>query len=161
VLLYDRDDRLFLPLTQRAQTLQTHGGQISLPGGAREPQDKSFSETAVREVSEELGVPAEAISVLGPLTPLYVPPSRFCVYPYVGRALCPFSMRPDPDEVAEVIEVPLDHLLDPGSKGVRTRTRDGRRYEVPLYKLADHQVWGATAMILAEFLAMVRAALVP
>ena len=158
ILLYERDGRLLLPLTRRTLTVEMHSGQISLPGGAREPQDHSFEQTALRETREELGIPNAAISVLGPLTPLYIPPSQFCVYPYVGRTPGAFPLSPDPDEVAEVIEVSLDHLLEPATRQENTHLRDGKRYDVPLYVVASHRVWGATAMILAEFLALLRAA---
>ena len=158
ILLYERAGRLLLPLTRRTLTVEMHSGQISLPGGAREPQDASFAQTALRETREELGIPDAAISVLGPLTPLYIPPSQFCVYPYVGRTPRAFPLSPDPDEVAEVIEVSLDHLLEPVTRQEKTHFRDGKRYDVPLYMVANHRVWGATAMILAEFLALVRAA---
>ena len=158
ILLYERVGRLFLPLTRRTLTVEMHSGQISLPGGAREPQDTSFAQTALRETREELGIPNAKITVLGPLTPLYIPPSQFCVYPYVGRTPGAFPLSPDPDEVAEVIEVSLDHLLEPATRQEKTHFRDGKRYKVPLYMVANHRVWGATAMILAEFLALLRAA---
>jgi len=158
VLLYERESGLVMPLTRRAQTVEMHKGQISLPGGAREPQDASFAQTALRETCEELGIPEEAIELLGSLTPLYIPPSRFCVYPYVGYARHTFPLHPDPNEVAEVIEVPLEHLLDPATRQVEIHFRHRQRFQVPIYEVAHHKVWGATAMILAEFLAMLRAA---
>jgi len=158
ILLYKRGNDLVLPLTRRTQTVEMHKGQISLPGGAREPQDRDFAQTALRETSEELGIPEETIEVLGPLTPLYIPPSRFCVYPYVGYARHIGPMHPDPNEVAEVIEVPLRHLLNPATRQMETHLRDQQKFQIPIYKLAKHKVWGATAMILAEFLTMLRAA---
>ena len=157
VLLYERDNRLVLPLTRRTQTVETHKGQISLPGGAREPQDQDFAQTALRETCEELGIPEEAVEVLGSLTPLYIPPSRFCVYPYVGCASRPHPLRPDPHEVAEIIEVSLEQLLDPTTRQVETHLRDNQRFQVPVYRVANQKVWGATAMILAEFLAVLAA----
>lgn len=158
VLLYEREDSLVVPLTCRTQTVEMHKGQICLPGGAREPQDSSFAETALRETREELGIPEAAIEVLGSLTPLYIPPSCFCVYPYVGCTRRAFPLRPDPSEVAEVIEARLDRLLDPAAQECEIRYRNGKRYEVPVYRVGNHRVWGATAMMLAEFLALLRAA---
>jgi len=158
VLLYEREGNLVLPLTRRTQTVEMHRGQISLPGGAREPLDESFAQTALRETHEELGIPEDAISVLGPLTPLYVPPSQFCVYPFVGHALRVPPLCPDPNEVAEIIEVSLEHLLDPVTREEEAHLRDGKSYDVPIYRVGTDRVWGATAMILAEFLAMLQAA---
>ena len=157
-LLYERQGKLVLPLTRRAETVELHKGQVSLPGGAREPQDQSLVQTALRETCEELGIPEEVIEVIGALTPLYIPHSRFCVYPYVGYSSHSFAIRSDPNEVAEVIEVSLEHLLDPATRRVEIHFRDNQRFEVPVYQVADQKVWGATAMILAEFLAMLRAA---
>lgn len=158
VLLYERQDRLVLPLTRRTETVEMHKGQISLPGGAREPQDHGFAQTALRETCEELGIPEETVEVLGALTPLYIPPSRFCVYPYVGYTSRTYPLRSDPNEVAEIIEVPLEHLLDPATRQVEIHSRDKQRFQVPVYWVANQKVWGATAMILAEFLTMLSAA---
>nr|MBC7245128.1 CoA pyrophosphatase [Chloroflexota bacterium] len=157
-LLYEKEGSLVLPLTCRTQTVELHKGQISLPGGAREPQDETFADTALRETCEELGIPEQAIEVLGALTPLYIPSSRFCVYPYVGYAKQAFSLRPDLNEVTEVIEVPLDLLLEPSTRRVETHFRDNQRFEVPIYQVASYKVWGATAMILAEFLTLLEMA---
>lgn len=158
VLLYEQNGDLVLPLTQRTETVELHKGQISLPGGAREPQDKTLIDTALRETNEELGIPREKIELLGALTPLYIPVSSFCVYPYVGYAKEVFSLQFDPKEVQRVIEVPLELLLDASTRQVEIHFRDNQRFEVPVYRIASHRVWGATAMILAEFLALVRLA---
>lgn len=158
LLVYRRQGDLVLPLTRRTDKLEMHKGQISLPGGAREPQDGNFVQTALRETREELGIPARAIEVLGSLTPLFIPVSSFCVYPYVGYARRAFSLRPDANEVAEAIEMSVERLLDPATRQVEIHLRDNQRFEVPTYRVGDHRVWGATAMILAEFLALLRTA---
>lgn len=159
LLLYRRKGRLVMPFTLRTDNVETHRGQISFPGGAREPHDPSFAHTALRETSEELGIPETAIEILGPLTPLYIPPSRFCVYPHVGYMRRCLRIRPDTTEVAQVIEAPLECLLDPAIRRVETHFREGQEYQVPMYLLGEHRVWGATAMILAEFLAMLHQAM--
>lgn len=161
VLLYEQGGNLVLPLTYRTETVELHKGQISLPGGAREPQDETFADTALRETNEELGISKEAIELLGALTPLYIPVSRFCVYPYVGYARQAFTLRCDPNEVLKVIEVPLELLLDPSTRRIETHFRDNQKFEVPVYHIASYKVWGATAMILAEFLALLRLAQSP
>ncbi len=159
VLLYPRQGQLVLPLTLRTQSVELHKGQVSLPGGAREPCDPSFQDTALREASEEVGVPRAEVETLGMLTPLYIPVSSFCVYPFVGHIPRPFPLHADPNEVQQVIETPLERLLDPETRQVELHARDGRTYQVPSYHVAGQRVWGATAMILAEFLTLLRTAL--
>ena len=109
-LFYPRKNRLHLVFTRRTDRVSSHQAQISFPGGRREP-DEEFDQTALRETNEELGVNPESVRILGRLTPLYVPPTNFCIYPVVGFAAERPDFRPSPNEVAEVIEVPVDHLL--------------------------------------------------
>ncbi len=156
LLLYRRHHQLVLPLTRRTETVQSHKGQVSLPGGAREPHDETLVDTAVRETCEELGIREHSVQVIGALTPLYIPVSGYCAHPYVAHAERAPVFRPQPEEVAEVLEAPLWQLLDPSTRGVTTHVRDGQRYRVPFYQLRQHQVWGATAMILGEFVALLR-----
>lgn len=161
VLLYPRQGELVLPLTRRTDTVEMHRGQVSLPGGAREPQDHDFSQTALRETCEELGIPEGTAQILGALSPLYIPPSRFCVYPYVGYVNAPPLLHPDPAEVAAVIEVPLRHLMDLDTREIEVHWRNDQRFEVPVYRVAEQKVWGATAMMLAELVALLRAVQAP
>jgi 8-oxo-dGTP pyrophosphatase MutT (NUDIX family) len=161
MLLYPRQGELVLPLTQRTDTVEMHRGQVSLPGGAREPQDRDFAQTALRETCEELGIPEGAVQLLGALSPLYIPPSQFCVYPYVGYVSTPPLLHPDPAEVAAVIEVPLRNLLEPDTRQVEVHWRNRQRFEVPIYRVAEQRVWGATAMMLAELVALLRAVQAP
>jgi len=159
LLLYQRAGQWVLPLTRRSDTVQIHRGQISLPGGAREPQDRSLAHTAVRETCEELGIPEDSVELIGALTPLYIPVSGFCVYPHVTHSRRTPAFHPQSEEVAEILEAPLGQLLDHNTRKVVVRVRDGQRYRVPFYQLRRHQVWGATAMILSEFVALLRQAL--
>lgn len=159
ILLYPRSEGLCFPLTRRTENVFAHKGQISLPGGAREPGDASFEDTARRETAEELGISARRLEVLGSLSPLYVPVSRFCIYPYVAHTPRRPVFRPDPVEVAEVIAMPLSLLLDRSARSVETRVIEGIALTIPFYHVGGHQVWGATAMILAEFGALLQAAL--
>jgi 8-oxo-dGTP pyrophosphatase MutT (NUDIX family) len=99
-------------LTRRTEHVAEHKGQISLPGGAVDPDDPSIAHTAVRESCEEVGVCNDAMRILGSLTPVYIPPSDFCVQPYVASMLQHPQFLPQPEEVAEIIEVPLPYLLD-------------------------------------------------
>jgi len=151
-LLYERADTLCLPFTCRTETLELHKGQVSFPGGARELQDTDLAATAKRETREELGIPEGTVTILGPLTPLFIPVSGFCVYPYVGFAHGDPVMVPDAAEVAEVLEVSLPQLRDPAIREEEVHWREGQRFEIPVYRIGTHRIWGATAMILAEFL---------
>ena len=157
VLLYPHNDEPVVVLTVRREHLPDHAGQISFPGGQREGVE-SLPETALREAEEEIALPPSSVQVLGPLTPLYIPPSNFCVHPFVGRATSVPHLHPTDDEVGQVLEVPLDHLLDPATRKTETRRLDGSTIDVPYYDVSGHTVWGATAMMLAEFLTVVREA---
>jgi len=152
VLLYPRRGRLHLLLTRRTELVLHHRGQISLPGGTRH-EGESLEATAFRETAEELGIPLDGVRVLGCLTPLFIPPSNFCIYPTVAfLPEAPECFRPQPDEVAEVIEAPLDALIDPAAAKRETWVFEGRTMLVPYYGLGEHKVWGATAMVLAELI---------
>jgi len=155
LLLYPRDGRLHLVLTRRAEHLPSHKGQISLPGGARDPGE-SFEETALREAHEELDVEPASIQVLGRLTPLYISPSNYCIRPVVGYAPSRPDFRPDRAEVAEVLEVPLADLLDPSTVQEEDWNLRGFQVRVPFFAVKEHKVWGATAMVLAEFVELLR-----
>ena len=157
VLLYPLNGEICFPLTLRTETVEDHKGQVSLPGGAREPGDLSFSDTALRETREELGVDPQRVEILGRLSSLYIPPSNYCVHPRVGYTpVCP-EFETNPEEVAEVLEMPLSHLLDPSSHQEEIRTLRGRRFTVPFYRLGPNKIWGATAMVLHEFETILRA----
>lgn len=155
LLLYPLDGRLHLVLTRRTEHLSSHSGHISLPGGACNPGE-SFEETALREAHEELDVEPASIQVLGRLTPLYISPSNFCIHPVVGYTSVRPAFRPDPHEVAEVLEVPLAELLDPATVREEDWHLRGMEVRVPFFAVNEHKVWGATAMVLAEFVELVR-----
>jgi 8-oxo-dGTP pyrophosphatase MutT (NUDIX family) len=129
----------------------SHKGQISLPGGAREPGDRTLLDTALREAKEELGISAEKAEILGSLTSLYIPGSDYCIRPYVAYVSSRPELHPDPFEVAESIEMPLRLLLDPATRQEEMRELRGAQVVVPFYRLGAHKVWGATAMVLGEF----------
>ena len=167
LLLYPMDGRLWLPLTRRSANLSHHGGQISLPGGRVEPRDPSWWHGALREAHEECGIIPGAVSYVGALTPLYVPPSNYEVHPFVGFTPTPPVFQRQAEEVDEIIVLSLDRLLDPAGKGEREGLWDGRQRRVPYYRGArvavppdamsldapcadEIVIWGATAMILSE-----------
>lgn len=151
LLLYPRDGELTFVLTRRTDSVGTHKGQISLPGGAVEPDDDGPVAAALRETCEELAVCDENIRLLGELTPLYVVVSDFVIHPIVGYLPAHPQFVPQPSEVAEVIEVRLADLLDEQVKVEERWTLSGVEVDVPYYRLNGHIIWGATAIILSEF----------
>ena len=155
LLLYPVHSVLHVVLTVRTSSLNHHSGQISLPGGGWEEGDASFQDTALREAWEEIGVNTDGLELLGPLTSLYIPPSNNVIHPFVAYVPQRPAFRPDPIEVADLLEVPLSLLLDPVTRREEEWVRDGAPVRVPFYAVGEHKVWGATATVLAEFLALI------
>ena len=151
LLLYNVGGETCLVLIRRPSTVLHHKDQVSFPGGQVEKGEDSV-QAALRETWEEIGVPQDRVRVLGGLTPLFIPPSNFCIYPVVATATGPLPIRPQPEEVAEIIEVPLAHLRDLRNARRETWMIRGEPTEVPFYAFGPHKIWGATAMVLAEFL---------
>jgi 8-oxo-dGTP pyrophosphatase MutT (NUDIX family) len=155
LLLYPRRSAPHIVLIRRTSNVLHHKDEISLPGGQLEAGEDAVL-AALRETEEEIGAPRDHVRVVGKLTPLFIPPSNFCIYPVVGTADGPLVFVPERSEVAEIIEVPLAHLADPASARRENWTLRGRTVEVPFYAFGPHKIWGATAMVLAEFLAMLK-----
>jgi 8-oxo-dGTP pyrophosphatase MutT (NUDIX family) len=150
LLLYPDAGQWRLPLTLRPAHLAAHAGQVSLPGGAVEPGETTAT-AALREFHEELGDDGQPIDLLGTLSPLYVQASNYLVTPWVAVAASRPHFDPNAAEVAEVLEVPLAHLLDPSQFGSHPRQHEGQAYSAPHFLFQSHQIWGATCMILGEF----------
>ncbi len=150
-LFYASERNTHLVFIKRNEYDGPHSAQVSFPGGAREPVDKTREETALRETREEVGIKGR-VEILGALTPLHIPISNFMVYPYVGWMEEAPLFRPDPTEVQYVIEAPLSALLDPGNSRSETLKHHGQFMEVPFYSVSNEKIWGATAMMLSEVL---------
>ena len=154
LLLYPVRGPLHLVLTLRTSDLDHHAGQVALPGGGWEEGDGTLRETALREAGEELGIATDGLELLGPLTPLYVPPSHNLVHPFVTYTPQRPAFRPDPREVAELLEIPLSLFLDPAIRHEEEWVIGGTPVCIPFYAVGGHEVWGATAIVLAEFVAL-------
>jgi 8-oxo-dGTP pyrophosphatase MutT (NUDIX family) len=145
LLLYtaEEEGELRLVLTRRTDSVADHKGQISLPGGAVDPGDASTAHTALRETCEEIGVCMDDVE-----------PSDFCIEPHVAYVPHRPTFDLQPCEVAEVIEVPVSHFLGDRNKAVEDRSMHDPPMRVPYFNVFGHKVWGATAMVLAEFAAV-------
>jgi 8-oxo-dGTP pyrophosphatase MutT (NUDIX family) len=142
-----------IPAILRPVEMRAHAGQVSLPGGMVEASE-SPEQCALREFEEELGASAACLEIIGELTPVYVFVSGFVVSPLVAVSAVPLTYRPNPEEVAAAIELPLASLADPANRGEHTIERRGLRFTVPHFAIAGQQIWGATSLILAEFAAL-------
>jgi len=151
LLLYPGSEGPSVVLTLRHADLPQHAGQVSLPGGAAEPGE-TLERAALREAHEEVGVDPSKVRLLGRLSPLHIPVSGFALHPFVGLVEQRPELHPDPNEVERILEVPVATLLDPSYRGEETRRFREHDYQVPFLRLDGEKVWGATAMILAEFL---------
>jgi 8-oxo-dGTP pyrophosphatase MutT (NUDIX family) len=155
-VLYPDRGELHVALTRRSAHLRYHGGQVSLPGGASEPGDVSPWHTALREASEEIGLDGDGVACLGALSPIEVPASGYIVQPYLAHAALRPEFHLDPNEVEELVELPLGVLLDPDAKRVEQWQLLDRLARVPCYRHGEIVIWGATAMILSELEAVLR-----
>ena len=147
VPLVNRPSGLQVLLTQRTAHLTDHAGQISFPGGRAEEADASLAATALRETEEEVGLPASAVTVLGSL-PDYETVTGYRVTPVVGWVEPPFALKPDPFEVADVFEVPLDFMLTPANQQRHFRMLGETRRDYWAIPWRDRYIWGATAAML-------------
>jgi 8-oxo-dGTP pyrophosphatase MutT (NUDIX family) len=153
VLLYPEPGGCFLPAMLRPTQMKLHAGQVALPGGMVEPGEAPY-ESALRELNEELGVSPDGVEVLGALRPIYVFNSNFWLKPFV--AIC--NERPafqlNPQEAAELIEIPLAALYELSQRGDHRIERKGLVFRAPHYQVGPHRVWGATSLILAQLAAL-------
>ncbi|MEK6155195.1 CoA pyrophosphatase [Flavobacteriaceae bacterium 3-367] len=152
--LFYPDDRYHthLLLILRKTYPGVHSNQIGFPGGKEERGDANILETALRETEEEVGVDLKKVQVLRPLSEIYIPPSNFEVYPYLGLYQKESPFRLQESEVEALVEVPLDHFMDDGNlinQRLTTSYSQGK-VPVPAFKLNGYTVWGATAMMLME-----------
>jgi 8-oxo-dGTP pyrophosphatase MutT (NUDIX family) len=157
ILLYPKAVEDYIVFMRRTETVEHHKGQISLPGGAEDPTDPDLTYTALREAQEELGIEPDMVEVLEVMPDVYARVSSFVITPVVARLKAgkegELVFRPNEDEVAEVIEVPLSALRDPAIHHIEQRTHNGITYNIHYYTYGPYEIWGATGRILREFLA--------
>jgi 8-oxo-dGTP pyrophosphatase MutT (NUDIX family) len=141
-------------LIKRPPGTGVHGGQIALPGGKSEEKDASLWHTSIRETEEEVGVDEKHIIEIGALTSLFIPVSKFMVYPFVGYTQSKPNFVANPVEVHQLIPTNINDLLKMPVSEKFVETSYGK-INAPYYKLGEHEIWGATAMILSEFIEMI------
>lgn len=155
-LFYPIENAPHLVLMKRNTYPGVHSGQISLPGGQREAHDTDIVATALRETHEEIGVETRHIEVIGQLTELYIPPSNFLVQPVVGFARSRPDFVPEAKEVDRLLEIPFAEFALPGNLKETTVSARGFTLNVPAFTVDGEIIWGATAMILSELLALLK-----
>lgn len=151
MLAYPKNSKVYLALILRNASTGVHSSQVALPGGKVEPEDVNLEATALRETFEEIGVLPERIQVVKAFSEVYIPPSRFLVFPFLGVSQSELTFDPSPDEVAKMIELPLEDLLDDSNLTVvPLKTSYYDEIDVPAFDMQGYIVWGATAMMLNE-----------
>ncbi|MBC8321355.1 MAG: CoA pyrophosphatase [Bacteroidetes bacterium] len=156
ILFYPKNNRTNLAMIKRATDNTIHSDQISFPGGKVEASDSSLIHTALREANEEVGLDPDSVMIIGQLSKLYIPPSNFDVYPIIGVTYVTpiFSIN---HEVDKLLEVDLETLINPKTRKHKTiKHRSGNEFNVPCYYIQEEIIWGATAMIVAELVDIIR-----
>lgn len=156
LLLYQKEEELAIIFTKRTTYDGPHSGQISLPGGKTETFDSSIVETALREAHEEIGINPSDVEILGMLSPLIIPVSNFEVTPVVGLIKKPPDFIIDPNEVDYLIEITIRHLTNPLNVKFNEVLTDNQISIIPYYDYNHNEIWGATAMIISEFIEVLK-----
>jgi 8-oxo-dGTP pyrophosphatase MutT (NUDIX family) len=153
ILIYPEVDQAFFPLIKRPTYSGVHSGQIAFPGGKMELDDKDISHTAVREAWEEVGVLPKDVRFLGQISDLFIPASNFLVSPIIGYTERKPDFVPEVKEVDRIIETPLKQLLNLETRKQKILEIGGQfKLNTPYFDISNEVVWGATAMILEEFI---------
>ena len=150
--IYYKEGQYHLLFTKRTEKVRDHKGQICFPGGACEAIDRTPFNTAVRECTEEIGLPAETVELLGELDDLRTIGTSYVISPFVAAISWPFPLKVDPMEVEKIIEVPISALLDKDCLRQGTDILNGQTVTTYFYHYQGEVIWGATARILSQFL---------
>ena len=151
MLFYPKNGKTHLVLIVRNSYEGVHSAQIAFPGGKYEIDDLNFENTALRETYEEIGISPDFMEIIKPFTQLFIQPSNFMVHPFMGICKEEITFMPDENEVAKIIELPLSNFLDDTIiVNVNMSTSYANEIMVPAFKIEEHIVWGATAMMLSE-----------
>ncbi len=151
VLIYPKDDDYFILLQKRSSRVDSHKGEISFPGGKRDPEDVTILDTALRETHEEMGINPQDIKVFGALDETATT-TGFCTSPYAGTIPYPYEFNLCEDEVAEILEVPVSSLMDSANRRDEIRVVNDDLEYAPVFAYNGHIIFGATARILQRFI---------
>lgn len=155
--LFYSNEKLCTTFIVRADDNHVHSGQIAFPGGRKEVEDTNIIDTALREAFEEVGIKPDEVEIVGQLTELYIHPSNYIVYPVIGFCNVAPDFKLDENEVKDILIVPLEELMDEKIKAIKTiQTSLGYEIEAPYYSIQGHVLWGATAMMVSEFIELVK-----
>lgn len=152
--IYEASGLLHTLVTKRTDQVEHHKGHICFPGGARDPEDRDIIETALRECKEEMGILTSDVEVLGRLDDITTM-TNFVITPFVGFIPHPYTFRPNPMEIKEVIEIPIERFMATCEPTMETIEWDGGMYPVYYFQFGRHNIWGATGKILKQFLEVV------
>lgn len=152
ILLYEKAGEVYLLFTRRTEKVADHKGEISFPGGARDHKDESWETTALRETTEEIGISPEKIEVLGLLDDCLTVSSNYVITPVVGATPTTPQFQINPDEVEEVIEIPLSFFQDVFKQ--RTPPADEFAPKALTFQYREHFIWGVTACIMKQLLSL-------
>jgi 8-oxo-dGTP pyrophosphatase MutT (NUDIX family) len=152
--LFVKDGSCHILFTKRSQKVRYHKGEISFPGGNYDATDDDLLATALREAHEEIGLKPQDVSLLGALDEMMTM-TDFIVSPFVGHIPYPYTFIPSPDEIEEIIILPLADFLKAGVLSEEYRTYNKKTEKVPIYHSGGHVIWGATARILRQFLELI------
>jgi 8-oxo-dGTP pyrophosphatase MutT (NUDIX family) len=156
IVLYPKGNSIYFPLIRRPVYSGAHSGQIALPGGKVDKEDKDFEATALREAEEEIAVNKNDIKVLGHLTELFVPVSNFNIFPFIGYINEAPELKAEPREVAEIIEADILQFFNPVNYKQEEIKVRSQQFKAPYFDYQGHMIWGATAMILSEFYEIIK-----
>jgi len=156
ILLYPFHGSLFTVFIKRPRYSGVHSGQISLPGGKMEFYETNPAETALREAHEEIGINPRDIEILGKLTGLHIPVSKIQVIPFVGFSIMKPHFQLHQFEVEFLIETAVDEFLKPATRQEKLKILFIKRRLVPFYNIDGNHIWGATAMIISEFVEILK-----
>ena len=156
LLLFEKNGESHITLTQRHEYKGAHSGQISFPGGKKEDSDTDLKQTALRETEEEIGIPQSKPNIIHTLKDLYIPPSNFLVTPFVATLKSSPTYSLDDFEVKEIIEFPVSRLFEKDVVQEKIMSfKNNQSMQVKYFDIQDKVVWGATAMILENFKALI------